>query len=112
MPSVAVIDIGSNSIKILVAEKKPDGRLAALKARTIEARISAGISGDPPRLGAEGMARGVEAVRELAADAAAFAPERTLIVATRAVRDAANGAEFCAQVRAASGWEVRILSGQ
>jgi len=111
MPSVAVIDIGSNSIKVLVATRSPNGRLTARKIRTIEARISAGLSAEAPRLGAEGMERGVAAVKELAEEAAEFAPDRTIVVATSAVRGAANGEEFCAQILAASGQPVRILSG-
>jgi exopolyphosphatase/guanosine-5'-triphosphate,3'-diphosphate pyrophosphatase len=43
-PVVAVIDIGSNSIKVLVATRREDGRIEALKTHTIDARISAGIS--------------------------------------------------------------------
>lgn len=109
---VAVIDIGSNSIKILVAARSADGRLVAKKLRTIEARISAGLSAAQPRLGAEGMTRGVAAVAELALDAQAFSPERTIVVATSAVRDAANGAEFCAKVQEKTGLAVRILSGE
>ena len=111
MPSVAVIDIGSNSIKVLVAAPASGGRLTARLMRTIEARISAGINQSPPRLAAEGMARGVAAVRELAAEAAELKPEVTVIIATSAVRDAANGADFCAQVQAAAGQPVRVLSG-
>lgn len=111
MDSVAVIDIGSNSIKVLVAAPASGGRLIARKLRTIEARISAGISESLPRLSAEGMARGLAAVRELAADAEALQPRQTIVVATSAVRDAANGPAFCEQIRAATGHAVRILSG-
>ena len=55
-PSVAVIDIGSNSIKILVAARNAEGFLTAQKYRMIDARISAGISRTQPRLSEEGMA--------------------------------------------------------
>src|SRR3954470_8064032 len=108
---VAVIDIGSNSIKVLVAKRDNDGKLAALKLRTIDARISAGISRSNPRLSEEGITRGVDAVRVLLADAATFLPTRTILVATSAVRDAQNGREFCERVRVATGHEIRILSG-
>ena len=110
--SVAVIDIGSNSIKILVARRAPDGNLAPLRIRTIDARISAGISGSEPRLSEDGMALGLEAVRSLLADAIEFSPAQTILVATSAVRDAQNGAEFRARVRAATGHEIRILTGE
>jgi exopolyphosphatase/guanosine-5'-triphosphate,3'-diphosphate pyrophosphatase len=110
-PSVAVIDIGSNSIKVLVAARDAGGTIESLESRTIDARISAGISQGEPRLGEEGMARGLAAIRELLADAAPFSPARTILVATSAVRDARNGEEFRTRVKTATGHEIRILSG-
>jgi exopolyphosphatase/guanosine-5'-triphosphate,3'-diphosphate pyrophosphatase len=109
--TVAVVDIGSNSIKVLVARRTGNGGIESLAMRTIDARISAGISRQSPRLSEEGITRGVEAVRALLNDAAKFSPERIAMVATSAVRDAENGGEFRARVRAATGHEIRILTG-
>ncbi len=109
--SVAVIDIGSNSIKILVAERAPDGSVRPLAQKTLDARISAGISRATPRLTDASMDRGLAAIRELLAFTAPFFPTRTILVATSAVRDAQNGPDFRARVRAATGHEIRILSG-
>lgn len=108
---VAIIDIGSNSIKLLVAARGSDGPVTALAHRTIDARISAGISRAAPQLSAEGMARGLAAIESLLADAAPFTPVRTILVATSAVRDALNGADFLSRVRAATGHTIRILTG-
>lgn len=110
--AVAVIDIGSNSIKSLVARRATDGGLTIVRTQTLDARISAGISGPVPRLAEAGMVRGVEAVVTLLAAAAEFSPRQIACVATSAVRDAVNGAEFCARVQAASGHSVRILTGE
>lgn len=111
-PSVAVIDIGSNSIKLLIAARAPDHRLIARKNRTLDARISAGISETPPRLTHESMMRGLGAIRELLDEAATYSPSRTVLVATSAVRDAINGAEFRDKVRAATRQTIRILTGE
>jgi len=108
---VAVIDIGSNSIKVLVAARAADGAISTLASRTIDARISAGISQKNPRLGDEGMARGVHAIQALLADAAAFQPGQITLVATSAVREADNGPDFRARLRAATGHDLRILGG-
>ncbi len=108
---VTVIDIGSNSIKVLVATRTADGRITPLKVRTLDARISAGISQSEPRLSEDGMTRGSDAIVTLLADAAVFAPSKIILVATSAVRDARNGEEFRARVRAATGHEIRILTG-
>lgn len=111
MNSVAVIDIGSNSIKVLVAARAAKGGLEILKVRTIDARISAGISKATPSLGEAGMTTGLAAIQTLLTEAAPFSPSRTVLVATSAVRDAQNGPEFRERVRAATGHEIRILSG-
>jgi len=110
-PSVAVIDIGSNSIKILVAQRTSEGYLTSLFYKTLDARISAGISRAEPRLSDQGMERGLAAIKELLADAATFTPVKTILVATSAVRDAANGAAFRQSVFDQTGYGVRILSG-
>ena len=110
-PCVAVIDIGSNSIKILVARREADGSLVSLKGRTIDARISTGISKAKPRLTDDGMVRGLAAIQELLADAAPFEPFKVMLVATSAVRDAINGTEFRQRVLSATSHPIRILSG-
>ncbi|MDF9832849.1 exopolyphosphatase/guanosine-5'-triphosphate,3'-diphosphate pyrophosphatase [Ereboglobus sp. PH5-5] len=109
--TVAVIDIGSNSIKTLVATRNPCREPVSLFYKTLEARISAGIDRANPALTGESMARGLAAIRELLADTAQFAPGRTILVATSAVRDASNGDEFRGMVRAATGRDIRILTG-
>jgi len=109
--SVAVIDIGSNSIKILIAARDANDTLHAKHYRTIDARISAGISRTEPRLSEEAMARGLEAITSLLVDATAHSASRIILVATSAVRDACNGADFIARVHAATGHSIRLLSG-
>jgi len=111
MSRVAVIDIGSNSIKVLVAEREKTGQLRALKNKTLDARISAGISKAKPELSEDGMVRGLGAIRELLADAESFSPGKIILVATSAVRDAANGSVFRDRVKVATGHDIRILSG-
>lgn len=110
-PAVAVIDIGSNSIKVLVAARNGSGVVTALKSETIDARISAGISMAKPELSDEGMTLGLAAIQQLLADAAPYSPIRTVLVATSAVRDAGNGGEFRTRVRSATGHDIRILTG-
>ena len=110
-PSVAVIDIGSNSIKILVAQRTSESKLTSLFYKTLDARISAGISKTEPRLSDEGMARGLAAIKELLVDAATYTPTKTILVATSAVRDAVNGADFRSLIFTETGYGMRILSG-
>lgn len=109
--AVAVIDIGSNSIKLLLATRSPAGELAVVHTRSIDARISAGISRDRPSLSEQGMASALSAVQLLASDATAQGATDLRIVATSAVRDASNGHEFRERVRAVVGVSPQILTG-
>ena len=109
---VAVIDIGSNSIKSLVATRDPKGGIVAVQTRALDARISTGIGQAQPQLSQEAMQRGLAAIRQLLDEIAPLAPRHTVLVATSAVRDAANGGEFRERVRTATGHEIRILTGE
>jgi exopolyphosphatase/guanosine-5'-triphosphate,3'-diphosphate pyrophosphatase len=112
-PRVAVIDIGSNSIKSLVAVRDvgPFG-VRTVHEKTLEVRISQGIGGNPPMLQAARIEAGVEAVRELWRDCQAAGPLAAhQIVATSAVRSAGNGHLFTEGVRAITGISPQVLSG-
>ncbi len=108
---VAVIDVGSNSIKLLVAQSSADGRLETLFTETMETRISAGISKELPLLSKEAMHKGMATIIALLRQAREFQPERSAIVATSAVRDAINGMDFIDAVEEATGIQMRVLTG-
>ncbi len=109
--SVAVIDIGSNTIKLLVAARLPAGGIETLQYAVDEARLGRGLGAGNLVLSHEAMTRGRNAVQHLLHQAAAHAPKQVAIVATSAVRDAANGEEFAHLIRTTTGHPVRILSG-
>lgn len=109
--SVAVIDVGSNTIKLLVARRSARGGLDTVLSKTIDARISRGIAHASPVLGEEGMAAGLQAVVDLVAAGREAGAGAFVIVATSAVRGARNGAEFAARVASATGISLHVLSG-
>lgn len=108
-----VIDIGSNSIKALVAMRDPEtGRMEFPFSDSLEARISAGIGQAVPILSARGIETGVLAVQTLLRNCQPHGPfDFVKIVATSAVRSASNGDAFRDAVRAATGHGVDLLSG-
>lgn len=108
---VAVIDVGSNSIKLLVADRRPDGKIVEFVSRTLEARISKGIAAAQPRLSEEGVERGLAAIATFAAEAKKAGADRTCAVATSAVRDASNGSLLANELKSRTGLSLRILSG-
>jgi exopolyphosphatase / guanosine-5'-triphosphate,3'-diphosphate pyrophosphatase len=110
---VAVIDIGSNTIKLLVAEREVNGSgIVMVSRRTIEARLGQGISASLPVFSPEVIERGTLAVAQLVEQARARDPEVIQIVATSAVRDAANREDFIAAVRRRTGLDLEVLSGE
>ena len=110
--TVAVIDVGSNSIKLLVARAGVESNsLETLYSETIETRISGGISSKLPSLNEDAIAAGTATIVELHSLAQNYQPDHTKIVATSAVRGATNGDDFVQSVAEATGLEIRILSG-
>jgi exopolyphosphatase/guanosine-5'-triphosphate,3'-diphosphate pyrophosphatase len=110
----AVIDIGSNSIKALVAGRGPAPfTLRKIFERTLEVRISTGIGGSPPMLTPEGIDAGIRAVGQLWRACREYAPaEAFRIVATSAARSCANGNVFTDGIARTTGIQPTILSGQ
>ncbi len=108
---VAVIDIGSNTIKLLVAARSSGGGIETVRYAVEEARLGRGLGGARPALRADSMDRGAAAVAALLALAHTDAPAAIALVATSAVRDAANGPAFAARLQRETRLPVRILTG-
>lgn len=111
-PLAAAIDIGSNTIKALVATRNEHGLLESVVQRTLDSRISEGISSASSHLSEDAMADGLEAVRELMAMIEPHAPGALRIVATSAVREASNGQKFADRVEDVAGTRLEILDGE
>lgn len=105
----SVIDIGSNSIKLLVAEgENPRPIFETIR----ETRLSPDADAARERISDSAFAEGIRAVSELAALARTYAPARSAIVGTSLFRTAENAREFAAAVESATGTPMRILSGE
>jgi exopolyphosphatase/guanosine-5'-triphosphate,3'-diphosphate pyrophosphatase len=105
---VGVVDIGSNTTRLLVAEVGRDGSLEQLQRRSIVTRLGHGVDSDG-RLDDDAQDRVLAALDEYAP--ALEGCERRVAVLTSAVRDADNGAAFAAAVRERYGLDARTLSG-
>jgi exopolyphosphatase/guanosine-5'-triphosphate,3'-diphosphate pyrophosphatase len=108
---VAAIDLGSNSFHLLVVEiLGPTSFETVLQEKMmIQLGKTALVSG---RLDPEAMERGLQCLDEFRRMALARHVERTLAVATSAIREAENGEEFLHRARTESGIAVRVISGR
>ena len=108
---VAVVDIGSNSTRLLIADVKPSaGAVAARVKRSEVTRLGEGVDARGS-LSEEAIARVLQTLRDYRAQIDSHRCEANLAVLTAAVRDAANGAEFAACVRDEFGLDAHVLSG-
>ena len=112
-PIVGAIDIGSNSIKLLLAHAKndPAEQLEIVLSETIETRISQGISKDQLLFSPQIQDTAIASIQKLIRLANEHKCEQLRIVATSAVRDASNRTEFARAIFDKTGYPLRILSG-
>ncbi|MGI4789628.1 MAG: hypothetical protein ACRYFS_12345 [Janthinobacterium lividum] len=107
---LAAIDIGTNSTKMIVADVSDSGLLTVVDEQSDVTRLGEGVASSR-RLSDAAMVRTLEAIVRFAEAARALGTETVLGAGTSALRDAANGSEFIAQVKEKSGVEVQIITG-
>jgi exopolyphosphatase/guanosine-5'-triphosphate,3'-diphosphate pyrophosphatase len=106
---VAAVDLGTNSTRLLVADVE-DGRVDAVFRRSVVTRLGEGVD-RRRRLLPVPIARVRNALTDFRRELEALGAERTLAVATSAVRDAENGEAFLGEVEWSYGFATRLLTG-
>jgi exopolyphosphatase/guanosine-5'-triphosphate,3'-diphosphate pyrophosphatase len=107
---VAVVDIGTNSTRLLVADIA-DGRVDEAARRSTVTRLGRGVD-TSSQLSAEAIEAVCGVVGEYIATYQALGAERVTAIATSAVRDAGNSAMFLAELRERFDLDARILDGE
>lgn len=105
----AVIDVGSNSIKMRVA-KISHGRISVIRDETEVVKLGRGMSATG-LLSRDSMRLSCETVRRMAAKARHYGAE-IFIAGTMALRTAENSSEFLKMVHDATGLDVHVLTGE
>jgi exopolyphosphatase/guanosine-5'-triphosphate,3'-diphosphate pyrophosphatase len=108
---VAVIDIGSNSGRVVILELDPARHLRLLAGSRAPLRLVHDVD-ERQKLGEEAMARTIEAVRDFHAIALGAGARRVVAVATAAMRDATNGHRLIDRIRREIGIQVQIIDGK
>jgi exopolyphosphatase / guanosine-5'-triphosphate,3'-diphosphate pyrophosphatase len=106
----AAVDLGTNSTRLLVADVE-DGRLREVVRRLTITRLGEGVD-ERRRLLPVPIARVRNCLAGYRREAEALGAERTLAVATSAVRDAENGEAFLGEVEWSYGFSTRLLTGE
>ena len=107
---IAAIDLGSNSVHLLVVEARPDGTFQALAQEKEMLRLGDVVS-RTGRVTDAALASLLEAVRRFASLAEANGADEIVARATAALRDADNGAAVVDQIEDRTGVRVEVISG-
>jgi exopolyphosphatase/guanosine-5'-triphosphate,3'-diphosphate pyrophosphatase len=106
---VAAVDLGSNTTRLLVG-RVDDGRIDELHRESRITRLGEGVD-SRRRLLPLPIARVRNALTDYRRTAESLGAERTLLVATSAVRDAENGEAFLGEIEWSYGFATQLLSG-
>ncbi len=107
---VAAIDLGTNTTRLLVADVD-DGRIEELSRRTEITGLGEGVD-ERRKLLPLPIARVRNCLSDYRRELESLGAERTLAVATSAIRDAENGEAFLGEVEWSYGFTTRLLSGE
>ena len=108
---VAAIDIGSNSVRQIVADVAPDGAIKVVDEMRAHPRLGAGLDAGGV-LTDTAIRAAADAVQHMVTLARQIGAARIEAVATSAVRDASNADSFLDLVREETGLRIRVLSGE
>ena len=110
-PRIAAIDIGTNSIRLLVAERAAQGELRPLVRLGESCRLGEGLE-TTGRIGPRAEERTRDTLSRFARRARELECAEVLVAATNALRSAENGPEVTRRLAAAAGFPIQILSGE
>src|SRR5277367_96554 len=108
-PPYAIVDIGSNSVRLLVYDQLGRAPMPRFNEKSL-LRLAEGLA-ETGVIAPDGFRRAVQAMGRFRAIADAMGVSRIDAVATEAMRRAANGPELAAAIEAECGLKVRILGG-
>lgn len=109
MTRVAAVDVGTNSVRLLVAE--PGAPLDVIDQRLVITRLGASVDANG-RLDDAALARTLDCIAAYADRWAQLAAKRIRITATSAIRDAADRERFFDEVRERTGVSAEVLTGE
>ncbi len=108
---VAAVDIGTNSVLLLIAERDARGELVALAERATITRLGAGVD-RARRLAPEAIERTLSCLVDYAEEIRRLGVERLDVVGTSAMRDSASGDELVLKATEILGIAPRVISGE
>ncbi|HHZ16238.1 MAG TPA: Ppx/GppA phosphatase family protein [Peptococcaceae bacterium] len=108
----AIMDLGTNSTRLLIASYNPHAARCQTVQRALRiTRLGEGMNEQHKVLSAAAMERTVAALEEFAAIISVFPVQGVRLVATQAVREAANREELVEKIKRRLNWDLEVISG-
>lgn len=107
----AVIDLGTNTCNLLIADVFPDGSFKAVYDRKLPVKLGRGGIHKNLLL-PEAINRGIVAFRSHSETIKKYDTREVKVIATSAMRGASNGNELTAEVKRLFGWDIEIIDGE
>lgn len=111
MPRLAAIDIGTNSVRLIIAESTGDGAYRILDDEKDSTRLGKNLA-STGRLDPEAVEQTIGALRRKLQIAEGYQVSKLKAIATCAVREAEDGPEFCRRVRDELGLEIEVINAR
>jgi len=111
MATYAVVDLGSNTVRLLIAEHCPPSRLEVLFQAQEITRLGEEVC-QTQGIGEEAAERTLSVLARYREIVSRYGPEALEVAGTEALRVAVNAEEFLNRVEVSLGWKIRILSPQ
>jgi exopolyphosphatase/guanosine-5'-triphosphate,3'-diphosphate pyrophosphatase len=108
---LAAVDIGTLTCRLIIGQILPGGRLKTLQSERRIVRLGQGVD-QARRLRVDAMDRVIAVLKEWRHVIDGYHVEAMILVATSAVRDAANRDEFLDRVKSATGFAVEVITGE
>ena len=105
------IDIGSNSVRCLIADVSDDGAVRPVDRGLVTTRLAEGL-GETGVIGREAARRTISAVRQFLDRAASAGAEEAVVFCTQALREASNAPDVTAELERETGIKAQVLSGR
>jgi exopolyphosphatase/guanosine-5'-triphosphate,3'-diphosphate pyrophosphatase len=111
MPRYAVIDVGTNSVKFNISERRPDGTWQTLVDRAEITRLGENLE-KTGEISDDAMARTVSAIAAMVAEARAAGVAAIAAVGTMGMRMARNSQQFIDSVEQRCGVRIEVIPGE
>jgi exopolyphosphatase / guanosine-5'-triphosphate,3'-diphosphate pyrophosphatase len=111
VPRLGAIDVGTNSIRLIIAEALREGNYRILDEEKATTRLGKGLAATG-KLNPAAVEQSLEALRRMKQIATGYQVREMRVIATCAVREAEDGSEFCRRVKAETDLDVEIISAR